>query len=64
MVAEEGGEAAREALATGLDYLLEVAIARDVIATWTSWRAGKTPTPTQACEAVLHYATHDSYLPL
>ena len=64
VVAEEGAELANQALDTGLVYLMEVAIAKDVIATWTSWRAGELPTLTQACDAILHYATHDSYLPL
>jgi hypothetical protein len=63
VVTEEGGGAAQEATAAGLEYLLEVAIARDVLATWSSWRGGQKPTPMQACEAILYYAAHDSYLP-
>jgi hypothetical protein len=62
VVAEEGSDAAAAACAAGLEYLLEVAIARDAITTWTAWRNGQTPTPAEACEAVLYYATHDAYL--
>jgi len=61
-VAEEGGEAAKEALAAGLEYFLEVSLARDVLQTWSSWRGNQIPTPTQACDAIVHYATHDAYL--
>jgi hypothetical protein len=46
--------------------LLEVSIARDVVETYATWCADERRTPTHADEvrAVLHYATHDAYLPL
>ena len=47
----------------GYDYLLEVALALDVMETWRSWRAGQKPTPEEAAEAVIYYAEHDVYLP-
>ncbi|MEW2472145.1 hypothetical protein AB0919_45410 [Streptomyces sp. NPDC046994] len=47
----------------GFVYLLEVELARQVIAVWSRWRDGAQPTGPQKCEAVLYYATHDAYLP-
>lgn len=47
----------------GFEYLLEVDIASEVIEVWTSWRAGRSPTVDEACEAVIHYAENDAYLP-
>jgi hypothetical protein len=48
---------------TGVAYLLEVSIAREVIDVWRSWRAGSSPTSLDRCMAVIHYALHDAYLP-
>ena len=47
----------------GYDYLLEVALALEVVETWRSWRGGRPPTPEEAAEAVIYYAEHDAYLP-
>ncbi|MFS8101767.1 hypothetical protein LFM09_32030 [Lentzea alba] len=44
-------------------YLLEVVIAKEVLEVWSEWRDGRQPTLPEACEAVLHYASHDAYLP-
>lgn len=49
--------------AQGMDYLLEVFLAKDVVETWSSWREGRQPTVTDKCEAVIYYAEHDAYLP-
>lgn len=46
-----------------MDYFLEVYITKEVIETWSAWRGGLDPTTSEACEAVIHYATHDAYLP-
>lgn len=46
-----------------LEYLLEVELIEDVLTTWSSWRSGRTPTATEAAEAVIYYAQHDAYLP-
>ncbi len=48
---------------TGFAYLLEAGLAHEGIAVWSRWRDGAQPTGLQKCEAVLHYATHDAYLP-
>jgi hypothetical protein len=48
----------------GLDYLLEVALAREVLHVWADWRHGRQPTPEQAARAVIHYAQHDAYEPV
>ena len=50
--------------ADGLDYVLEVFIARDVLDVWSKWREGRQPTTDEACEAILHYARRDAYLPV
>ncbi|MCT9094360.1 hypothetical protein N4G70_36845 [Streptomyces sp. ASQP_92] len=46
----------------GLAYLLEVDMAQDVLEVWSSWRNGAEPDAQQKCQAVIHYAEHDSYL--
>jgi len=47
----------------GFRLVLEVAIAREVLGVWSSWRSGATPSPEQAVEAVIYYAENDAYLP-
>ncbi|MGP3991762.1 hypothetical protein [Streptomyces sp. 3N207] len=47
----------------GLAYLLEVELARDVLEVWSAWRDGASPSAQERCEAVIHYAEHDAYLP-
>lgn len=49
--------------AAGMRYVLEVSIAREVIEVWSKWRGGAVPTTSERCEAILHYAENDSYLP-
>jgi hypothetical protein len=44
-------------------YLLEVDVARDVLAVWSDWRSGVVPSPEEAARAVIHYAEHDAYEP-
>jgi hypothetical protein len=48
----------------GLDYLLEVALAREVLHVWADWQHGRQPTPEQAARAVIHYAQQDAYEPV
>jgi hypothetical protein len=48
---------------SGARYLLEVSIVKEVLDVWSSWRDGRIPSLAEACEAVLHYASHDAYLP-
>jgi hypothetical protein len=48
----------------GLDYLLEVALAREVLRVWADWRHGRQPTPEQAAGAVIHYAQQDAHEPV
>jgi hypothetical protein len=57
VIGEEGQEPA------GYDYLLECEPAEEVISVWAEWRGGRSPTPTEATEAVIHYATTDAYMP-
>ncbi len=58
MICAEGEEPAE------LGYLLEVALARDVLDSWANWRNGRQPTPEEAAKAVIHYALHDAYEPV
>ena len=48
----------------GLAYLLEVAVAHDVLRVWSSWRDGRQPTPEQAANAIIYYAQQDAYQPV
>lgn len=52
------------ASASGLHYLLEVSIARDVVRVWSDWRGGNRPTLPEKIEAILYYAEHDSFQPV
>src|SRR5947208_16365663 len=45
-------------------YVLEVGIAKEVLAVWSAWRSGESPTMEQATAAVIHYALHDAYRPV
>ncbi|MGP3978249.1 hypothetical protein ACTWQF_30380 [Streptomyces sp. 8N114] len=46
----------------GLAYLL--GRARDVLEVWSAWRGGASPSAQERCEAIIHYAEHDAYLPV
>ncbi len=48
---------------SGLDYLLEVGLVREVAQVWSAWRDGREPTPAELADAVIHYTEHDAYLP-
>jgi hypothetical protein len=50
--------------AAGLDYFLEVDIAKEVVAVWSEWRGDRLPTPAEALHAVAHYARNDAFLPI
>jgi hypothetical protein len=52
------------AVAAGMKYFLEVAIAKDVLQVWREWRDGQEPTMQEKCEAVIYYALNDSYMPV
>ena len=47
-----------------LAYLLEVEVALEVVDVWVQWRGGRRPSDAEACEAVIHYAQMDAYLPV
>jgi hypothetical protein len=47
----------------GLSYVLEVNLAKEVLNVWRQWRNGATPTVGQMCQAVIHYAKNDAFLP-
>ena len=49
--------------ALGLEYVLEVFIAKEVIDVWSQWRDGRRPTPAEALGAILYYAEHDAFEP-
>jgi hypothetical protein len=54
----EGGRAP-----AGMRYVLEVPLAKEVLAVWREWRGGREPDPVEATEAIIYYADHDAYLP-
>ena len=49
--------------ASGLPYLLEVAVAREAIEVWRAWRQGREPSLEEKLAAVIYYAEHDAWLP-
>lgn len=48
----------------GLAYLLEVDVAREVVAVWIAWRDNRRPTLDDMCQAIIYYAQHDAYQPV
>jgi hypothetical protein len=49
--------------AAGMDYLLEISLAKSVLDVWKDWRHGREPSDEERCEAIIYYAEHDAYLP-
>lgn len=49
--------------ADGMEYLLELDLAIEVLEVWSEWRDGREPTLQEKVEAVIHYAREDTYLP-
>ena len=47
-----------------LEYLLEVALAREILHVWANWRHGRQPTLEEEARAVIHYAQQDAYEPV
>jgi hypothetical protein len=56
-------EDAEDDVPSGVRYLLEVTLAREVVEVWSNWRGGILPNVDQKCEAVIYYARNDTYLP-
>lgn len=46
----------------GLDYLLDVYTALEVIEAWSGHRHGAMPTVAERCEALVYYEGHDAFL--
>ena len=47
-----------------LTYVLEVDLAKECVEGWSAGRGGRRPAATDKFAAVMHYARHDSWLPL
>jgi hypothetical protein len=45
-----------------LSYVLKVQLAKEAMEVWSSWRAGKVPSPRNKFDAVMFYSRHDAYL--
>lgn len=48
----------------GYRYLLEGENIKESIEVWSLWRDGRTPTLDEKLAAVVHYATHDAFMPV
>jgi hypothetical protein len=48
----------------GMEYLLEVETAKDVLKAWSFMRGGKVPTLLEKVNAILYYADNDAYQPI
>jgi len=64
VVANEPDDGEVPPAAAGLNYFLEVALAREAIDVWGRWRPGRTPTLEDKIAAVTHYAQNDAWLPV
>jgi hypothetical protein len=49
--------------AEGMAYVLEVAVAREVVDVWREWRDGREPALDERVAAILYYARNDAYMP-
>lgn len=49
--------------ASGMSYLLEVFLAKEVIQDWGGGRGGRGATPQDKCAAVIYYAENDAFMP-
>jgi hypothetical protein len=47
----------------GLQYCLEVWIAKDSVRVWSQWRGGQMPSAAEAAEAICYKATFDGWGP-
>ncbi len=52
------------ASAAGMDYLLEVSLARDALRVWSEWREGRSPSMEEQIDAVVYYAENDAFQPV
>jgi hypothetical protein len=64
VVAAEPGDASVPPAAAGLNYVLEIATAREAIDVWRTWRPGHIPTLDDKVAAVTYYAGNDAWLPI
>jgi hypothetical protein len=48
----------------GLDYFLEVDLAKETVQVWSDWRDGQAPTTAEKLDAMIYYAEYDAWLPL
>lgn len=64
MVASEPDDGSVSPAAAGLNYFLEVALAREAVDVWGRWRPGRTPTLEDKVAAVTYYAQNDAWLPV
>lgn len=48
----------------GMEYLLEVFLAREVLEVWSDWRGGRMPGPNEKIAALEYYCEHDCYIPI
>jgi hypothetical protein len=46
----------------GMNYFLELDLAKEVLEVWRNWREGRMPSLEEACEAVIYYAEYDAYI--
>ena len=50
--------------AAGMNYLLEVSLARDALRVWSEWREGRLPSIEEQIEAIVYYAENDAFQPV
>jgi len=48
----------------GMEYLIEVETAKDVLKAWSFMRDGRVPSVLEKVIAILYYAKNDSFLPI
>ena len=63
VVLEEGALRGRAPSMPSYAYMLEVAVAVEVLEVWSSRRCGTAPAPEQAADALVHYAAHATHQP-
>lgn len=63
VVTVEPDDGSIPANAEGMEYFLEVSVAKNVLDVWQQWRGDREPTLADKCKAIVHYAMNDAYLP-
>lgn len=64
VVAADDAEAGLMAEQQGMNYFLEVHLAREMLEVWSAWRDNRRPSLADAVAASIYYAQRDAFIPM